>query len=112
MSSSGQPISAAASADRRWLHYLEGIQAGDSAALEGLYDETSRVLYGLAYRVLNDQADAEEVILDVYHQIWNSVNRYDSARGSVWSWLAVMTRNRAIDRLRKSNLRRSRELPI
>jgi RNA polymerase sigma-70 factor (ECF subfamily) len=77
-----------------------------------LYDETSRVLYSLAYRVLNDREDAEEVMLDVYQQVWNSAHRFDPARGNVLSWLAVMTRNRAIDRVRQSNVRRSRELQV
>ena len=77
-----------------------------------MYDETSRVLYSLAYRVLNDREDAEEVMLDVYQQVWNAADRYDPSRGNVLSWMAVMTRNRAIDRVRQSNLRRSRELQV
>jgi RNA polymerase sigma-70 factor, ECF subfamily len=92
--------------------YLEQIATGDSACLQALYDETSRLLYGLAYRILGDRADAEEVVLDVYHQVWNSAGRYDSSRGSVWNWLMVMTRNRAIDRMRKSNLRKTLESPL
>ena len=110
--SSGAIASGLTNAEQRWRRYLARIQDRDSAALQELYDESSRVLYGLAYRMLGDRADAEEVILDVYHQVWSSADRYDASRGSVWSWLTVMTRNRAIDRLRKSNLRRTRELPI
>ena len=110
--SSGAIASGLTNAEQRWRRYLARIQDRDSAALQELYDESSRVLYGLAFRMLGDRADAEEVILDVYHQVWNSADRYDASRGSVWSWLTVMTRNRAIDRLRKSNLRRTRELPI
>jgi RNA polymerase sigma-70 factor (ECF subfamily) len=110
MSSLGHPQPAGH--DQRWRGYLEGIRARHSSSLESLYDETSRVLYGLAYRVLKDPADAEEVILDVYYQIWNSVSHFDPSRGSVWSWLTVITRNRAIDRLRKSKTRRSHELPV
>jgi RNA polymerase sigma-70 factor (ECF subfamily) len=110
--SSGAIASGLTNAEQRWRRYLARIQDRDSAALQELYDESSRVLYGLAFRMLGDRADAEEVILDVYHQVWSSADRYDASRGSVWSWLTVMTRNRAIDRLRKSNLRRTRELPI
>jgi RNA polymerase sigma-70 factor (ECF subfamily) len=110
--SSGAIASGLTNAEQRWRRYLARIQDRDSAALQELYDESSRVLYGLAFRMLGDRADAEEVILDVYHQVWNSADRYDASRGSVWSWLTVMTRNRAIDRLRKSNLRRTREVPI
>lgn len=109
MSSSGTSLSGSAPSEQRWRVYLEAIRTGDTASLEALYDETSRILYGLACRILNDRAGAEEVVLDVYHQVWNSARHYDSARGSVWSWLTVMTRNRAIDRLRKSTARRTLE---
>jgi RNA polymerase sigma-70 factor (ECF subfamily) len=112
MSSSGTTLSGPTPSEQRWRLYLERIGTGDSACLQALYDETSRLLYGLAYRILGNPSDAEEVILDVYHQVWSSAKRYDSARGSVWSWLMVMTRNRAIDRMRKTNLRKTLELPI
>jgi RNA polymerase sigma-70 factor (ECF subfamily) len=98
--------------EQRWREYLERIQGRDSNALQALYDETSRVLYSLAFRVLNDREDAEEVLLDVYQQIWNAAGRFDASRGSVLSWLAVVTRNRAIDRVRQSNARRTHELSI
>jgi RNA polymerase sigma-70 factor (ECF subfamily) len=98
--------------EQRWRAYLEGIRTRDAGSLQTLYDESSRVLYSLALRVLNDREDAEEVILDVYQQVWKAVDRYDPARGTVLAWLAVMTRHRAIDRLRQSNVRRTRELPV
>lgn len=89
-----------------------GIRARNPESLASLYDETSRFLYGLALRILGNQADAEEVILDVYQHVWNHGALYDDSRGTVWSWLAVVTRNRAIDRLRQANTRRAREVPI
>jgi RNA polymerase sigma-70 factor (ECF subfamily) len=98
--------------EARWRAYLEGIQARDPESLAKLYDESSRVLYGLALRVLADPSDAEEVILDVFHRVWNSVDRFDETRGTVWAWLSVMTRNRAIDRLRQASTRRAREMPL
>lgn len=98
--------------EQKWRELLERVRDRDGQALETLYDETSRVLYSMAYRVLNDREDAEEVILDVYQQVWNSAGRYDPARGTVLSWLAVMARNRAIDRVRQSNARRTRELSV
>jgi RNA polymerase sigma-70 factor, ECF subfamily len=102
----------AVSCEHRWQSYLAGIRGRDPESLTQLYDETSRILYSLAYRILNDTADAEEVILDVFHQVWNAGDRYDPSRGTVWGWLTVMTRNRAIDRLRQASLRRTREFPI
>src|SRR5689334_5486048 len=98
--------------EERWRAHLEGVRSRDPKALERLYDDTSRLLFSLALRILTDRQDAEEVILDVYQQVWNAAQRYDPTRGSVLSWLSVMTRNRAIDRVRQSNLRRSRELSI
>jgi RNA polymerase sigma-70 factor (ECF subfamily) len=98
--------------EERWRACLDRIRAGDADGLAQLYDETSTVLYGLAVRVLNDTADAEEVVLDVYKQVWKSTGTFDTARGSVFAWLAVLTRSRAIDRLRSRGSRRARELPI
>lgn len=109
---SGASLSGASSVEPRWRALLERIRARDADALQTLYDETSRALYSLAYRVLSAREDAEEVIVDVYQQVWSSADRYDPKRGNVLSWLVVMTRNRAIDRVRQSNVRRSREIHI
>src|SRR5258706_4557236 len=98
--------------EERWRAHLDGIRAGDSESLAHLYDETSSILYGLALRVLNDPADAEEVILDVYQQVWKSTHTFDASRGSVWAWLTVLTRSRAIDKLRRRGTRRTREVPL
>ena len=98
--------------DERWRGCLDRIRAGDAEALAQLYDETSSLLYGLALRVLNDPADAEEVVLDVYQQVWKSIHTFDATRGTVSAWLTMLTRSRAIDRLRSMDTRRSRELPI
>ncbi len=80
--------------------------------MANLYDNTSPMLYSLALRILNDPADAEEVVLDVYLEIWRTPARFNAERGTVWALLNVMTRTRAIDRLRRAGTRRSRELPI
>ena len=73
---------------------------GDEEALGMLYDRTSSQVYGLALRVLNDPAIAEEVTLDVYMQVWKQANQFNVNRGKPIVWLAVLTRSRAIDRLR------------
>ncbi len=96
----------------RWRAYLQGIRAGQPESLALLYDETSGILYSFAIRMLNDTADAEEVVLDVYQQVWKSSDSFDAARGSVLAWLTVLTRSRAIDRLRRCNTRRARETTI
>ena len=106
------PFAKVTEKEERWRGYLDGIRAGNSDALAKLYDETSSLLYGLALRVLNDPSDAEEVVLDVYQQVWRSTHTFDPGRGTVWGWLAVLARSRAIDRLRSMGSRRARELPI
>ena len=105
--------------EERWRAHLDGIRAGNSESLARLFRqasdaafETSGILYGLALRVLSDPADAEEVILDVYQQVWKSTHTFDASRGSVWGWLTVLTRSRAIDKLRRRGTRRTRELPL
>jgi RNA polymerase sigma-70 factor, ECF subfamily len=98
--------------EERWRSQLRGIRARNPESLATLYDETSRFLYGLALQIVRDPSDAEEVIMDVYQHVWKNSHLYDETRGKVWNWLAVVTRNRAIDRLRQSNTRRAREAPI
>jgi RNA polymerase sigma-70 factor (ECF subfamily) len=106
------PLPKVAQSEERWRAHLEGIRSGNSESLARLYDETCGILYGLALRVLNDPADAEEVMLDVYQHIWKSPHTFDASRGSVWAWLTVLTRSRAIDKLRRRGARRTRELPL
>jgi RNA polymerase sigma-70 factor, ECF subfamily len=69
-------------------------------ALAELYDRYSPTLLALARRVLGNLEDAEEVLQEVFVHVWNNVDRYDAARSSVSTWLVLITRSRAIDRLR------------
>jgi RNA polymerase sigma factor (sigma-70 family) len=80
------------------LHDMAG---GDSAALSRVYEQTVAQIFAIARGMLRCKEDAEEVVCDVYTQAWQRANTYDSSRGSVMAWLAVMTRNRAVDRLRQ-----------
>jgi len=69
-------------------------------ALSELYDRYASTLLGLARRVLGSTADAEEVLQEVFLHVWNQGARYDAARSSVSTWLVLIARSRAIDRLR------------
>jgi RNA polymerase sigma-70 factor (ECF subfamily) len=104
------PFSKSAQNEQRCRESLDRILLKDSEALAQLYDDTSGMLYGLALRIVNDSTDAEEVVLDVYQHIWKSAHTFDESRGSVWSWLVLLTRSRSIDRLRKAGTRRTREV--
>jgi RNA polymerase sigma-70 factor (ECF subfamily) len=84
----------------------------DADALAGLYDESSSLIYSLVYRILGNVADAEEVTLDVYTQVWQNAEKFDESRGSVASWLVTLARSRAIDRLRSRAARQTREEPL
>lgn len=73
-----------------------------------IYDLTCPMLLALAVRILSAPEDAEEVVLDVYMKAWHSSERFDPGRGSVLSWLVVMTRSAALDRLRSRAVKQGR----
>ena len=78
--------------------------SGDEAALRTLYSRTSGKLFGIIVRILGSTADAEDVLQEVFVAAWHNAGRYDERRASPISWLCVMARNRAIDRLRTRKL--------
>jgi len=76
------------------------IENRDADALAALYDRYSARLMGLAYRILGETGEAEEVLQDVFLHVWTAAASFDGGRGSVLAWLIVATRSRSIDRLR------------
>jgi RNA polymerase sigma-70 factor (ECF subfamily) len=80
--------------------FIKSIATGNEGALKSLYDATNRLLYGLVLRSLGEADSAEEVLLDVYKQVWRKAASYDQERGNPWAWLTTIARSRAIDRLR------------
>lgn len=95
--------------DGVWADLVRRIGIADQTALAGLYDETASLVFGLALKILGDAADAEEVSADVYAQVWRTAAAFDVSRGSVSTWLLMLTRSRAIDRIRSRAERRKRE---
>jgi RNA polymerase sigma-70 factor (ECF subfamily) len=86
--------------DADWQALIAEVAGGQQSALTTLYDSTSRMVFGLILRIVSDRATAEEVLLDVYTQVWRQAASYDSARGAPLAWLMTIARTRAIDRLR------------
>jgi RNA polymerase sigma-70 factor, ECF subfamily len=86
---------------------LARVALGDRAAFEALYKETSSRLFGICLRVLNQRAEAEEVLQEVYTSVWRKAGQFDPTRASAMSWLSMMARNRSIDRLRATPARQS-----
>jgi RNA polymerase sigma-70 factor (ECF subfamily) len=80
---------------------LQQTGRGDRESLHELYRRYSRVLFATAFRVLNNASDAEDVLQEVFVQIWQKAGFYDAARGKPLTWAMTLTRNRAIDRLRR-----------
>lgn len=100
MSSPASPHSPAKRAASEEARIVRRIVAGEPEALAELYDRYSGMLLGLARRVVGTTAEAEEVLQECFLQVWNQASRYDPARSSVSTWLVLITRSRAIDRLR------------
>jgi RNA polymerase sigma-70 factor, ECF subfamily len=89
------------------------MRAGDQSAMADLYDRYSGVVYGVALRVLANTTAAEDVVQEVFLQLWRNPQAFDADRGRLAPWLAVIARNRAIDHLRKRPMEDNiDELPI
>jgi RNA polymerase sigma-70 factor (ECF subfamily) len=83
------------------LAVVTALKSGDHGAMAELYDRYSSVVYAVALRVLGDAMAAEDVLQEIFLQLWRNPTAFDAARGSLGAWLAVIARNRAIDALRK-----------
>ena len=93
--------------EARDIELLRQIAVGDRAAFAEFYDRHSILMFSVASRILNDPADAEDVMQEAFVQIWEKARAFDAKLGKASSWAAILVRNKAIDRIRASQ-RRSR----
>lgn len=94
---------------RQTLEWLDLIARGDSAAFGRFYDRYAAFVFSFARRVLRSNADAEDLLQEVFLQVWKQAGAYRPDRGAPEAWLSTITRTRAIDRLR--SIRRKNEVP-
>lgn len=91
---------------------VEGMRRGNEESLKLLYESTVARLHALAFAIVRNPADAEEVVCATYVQAWEGAARFDRERGTVIAWLTMMCRSRALDLLRRERLRnKSMEAP-
>lgn len=79
---------------------LRATARGDEAAFASLYDKFSPILFGLLLRILHSRAEAEDVLQEVFLQVWQQARAFDSSRGRAFTWMVTLARSRAIDRFR------------
>ncbi len=86
--------------EQDWATLVQSIAAGDQRALHALYEMAHRIVFTLIMRITANRETAEELTIDVFHDVWRRAARYDSANGTVLGWIMNQARSRAIDRLR------------
>jgi RNA polymerase sigma-70 factor (ECF subfamily) len=86
--------------ERDWVELVRSMAAGDQRALHALYAQTHRMVFTLIVRITGNRETAEELTVDVFHDVWRRASAYDPAGGSVVGWIMNQARSRAIDRLR------------
>ena len=96
--------------DRSDEELLEAIGAGDEAALAALYDRFGRVAYGVALRILRDQALAEDAVQEAFLAVWRSAGSYRRERAKPSTWLLTLVHRRAVDLVRREDRRRAERL--
>lgn len=86
--------------EQDWATLVQSIAAGDELALHALYEMAHRLVFTLIMRMTANRETAEELTVDVFHDVWRHASRYDPANGTVLGWIMNQARSRAIDRLR------------
>ena len=92
--------------EQHWATLVQSIAAGDQLALHALYEMAHRIVFTLILRITANQETAEELTIDVFHDVWRRAAGYDAANGTVLGWIMNQARSRAIDRLRFESRRK------
>ena len=102
------PLNARRHYRRRMVDYEENdevlmtrVASGDSKALEGLFDRHAGVIKSVIFKIIHNEAEAEDVLMEVFFEAWNHATKYSAEKGKALGWLVTMARRRGIDRLRK-----------
>jgi RNA polymerase sigma-70 factor (ECF subfamily) len=94
-----------------WRVLVRSVAAGDQLALHALYQRCNRVVFTLIMRITANRETAEELTLDVFHDVWRRASHYDPANGTVLGWIMNQARSRAIDRLRFEKRKKRVDVP-
>ena len=86
--------------EKDWVALVRAVADRDHAALHALYERSHRLVFTLVFRIVQSRETAEELTLDVFHDVWRRAARFDAAQGTVLAWIMNQARSRAIDRLR------------
>jgi RNA polymerase sigma-70 factor (ECF subfamily) len=84
---------------------LQRVRQGEEPALAELYQRYIQILYSLAMRILQSSEETEDLMQEIFLQVWNKAASYEANKGTVYTWLVTITRNRAIDRMRSTSYR-------
>ncbi|HTL27900.1 MAG TPA: sigma-70 family RNA polymerase sigma factor [Tepidisphaeraceae bacterium] len=91
---------ASVSSSERDLALLRAMAEGDAAAFGQFYDRHAGLVFALCLRILHNRAEAEDLMIDIFYELWNRIGRFDATRGSPLTYLTMLARSRAIDRKR------------
>jgi RNA polymerase sigma-70 factor (ECF subfamily) len=100
-----------ASVDKGDVTLISGAAAGDRECLAGLYDRYAPALLAIGRRILGDRREAEDLLHDVFIEVWRQAGDYDESRGSVRAWLLMRMRSRALDRRKAAAFSKRADLP-
>lgn len=96
--------------EQEWAELVQSIASGDQLALHALYERAHRPVFTLIMRITANRETAEELTIDVFHDVWRRASCYDAANGSVLGWIMNQARSRAIDRLRFESRKKRRQI--